>query len=74
MVPIKVKEWEVNVKEVIRIVKVFDKEGGVSVRNVFIDWIIVLMVSVDGVGKELWSIDDVCGGVERDEEGIVISI
>lgn len=64
MFPMNVKEWEVNVKEVIWIVKVVDKEGEVFVRNVFMDWIIVLIVSVGGVGDE----------VERRDEGIVISI
>jgi hypothetical protein len=64
MFPMNVKEWEVNVKEVIWIVKVVDKEGEVFVRNAFMDWIIVLIVSVGGVGDE----------VERRDEGIVISI
>lgn len=64
MFPMNVKEWEVNVKEVIWIVKVVDMEGEVFVRNVFMDWIIVLIVSVGGVGDE----------VERRDEGIVISI
>ena len=68
MFPMNVKEWEVNVKEVIWIVKVFDNEGEVLLRNVFMDWIIVLIVSVGGVGEE------VCEGVEKREEGIVISI
>lgn len=64
MFPMNVKEWEVNVKEVIWIVKVVDKEGEVFVRNAFMDWIIVLIVSVGGVADE----------VERRDEGIVISI
>lgn len=64
MFPMNVKEWEVNVKEVIWIVKVVNKEGEVLVRNAFMDWIIVLIVSVGGVGDE----------VERRDEGIVISI
>jgi hypothetical protein len=64
MFPMNVKEWEVNVKEVIWIVKVVNKEGEVFVRNAFMDWIIVLIVSVGGVGDE----------VERRDEGIVISI
>ena len=46
----------------------FDNEGEVLLRNVFMDWIIVLIVSVGGVGEE------VCEGVEKREEGIVISI
>ena len=68
MFPMNVKEWEVNVKDVIWIVKVFDNEGEVLLRNVFMDWIIVLIVSVGGVG------DVVCEGVERREKGSVISI
>ena len=68
MFPMNVKEWEVNVKEVIWIVKVVDKEGEVFVRNAFMDWIIVLIVAVGGVG------DEVCEEVERRDEGIVISI
>ena len=68
MFPMNVKELEVYVKEVIWIVKVFDNEGEVLLRNVFMDWIIVLIVSVDGVGEEVWE------GVEKRDEGIVISI